>query len=154
MTVKKKNNIAKIFLVFSLGCFGLISNAVLGAVTTQEDTASGPAPSELESEANNVVVLRALDKITARITEIELEIGDEVRFGTLAIRAKYCRTRPPIEPPETFAYLEIDDLKRSGDIERVFEGWMVASSPALNALEHAVYDIWVINCKMVEPESP
>ena len=109
-------------------------------------------PSDLESEDRDIVVLRALDKITARITEIELKVGDEVRFGTLAIRAKYCRTRPPIEPPETFAYLEIDDLKRSGDAERVFEGWMVASSPALNALEHAVYDVWVINCKMVEPD--
>lgn len=111
-------------------------------------------PTELESEARNIVVLRALDKITARITEIELKLGEEVRFGTLAINARYCRTRPPIETPETFAYLEIDDLKRSGDVERVFEGWMVASSPALNALEHAVYDVWVINCKMVEPESP
>jgi len=101
----------------------------------------------------NKVVLRALDKITARITEIELAVGDEYRFGTLALVARYCRTRPPIEPPETFAFLEIDDLKRGGERERVFEGWMVASSPALNAMEHPVYDVWVINCKMVEPES-
>jgi len=108
-------------------------------------------PPEKSAEPQNRVVLRALDKITARITEFELEIGEELRFGTLAVVARYCRTRPPIEPPETFAYLEIDDLKRSGVQERVFEGWMVASSPALNALEHPVYDVWVINCKMVEP---
>lgn len=110
-------------------------------------------PGELESEIQDIVVLRALDKITARITEIELKVEDEVRFGTLAIRAKYCRTRPPIETPETFAYLEIDDVKRAGDRSRVFEGWMVASSPALNALEHAVYDVWVINCKTASPEA-
>jgi hypothetical protein len=108
-------------------------------------------PSEEEAVPQNRVVLRALDKITARITEIELEIGEELRFGTLSLVARYCRTRPPIEPPETFAYFEIDDIKRAGTRERVFEGWMVASSPALNALEHPVYDVWVINCKMVEP---
>jgi len=108
-------------------------------------------PTQEQSEPKNRIILRALDKITARITEIELEIGEELRFGTLSLVARYCRTRPPIEPPETFGYLEIDDLKRDGHRERVFEGWMVASSPALNALEHPVYDVWVISCKMVEP---
>lgn len=98
------------------------------------------------------VVLRALDKITARITEIEILIGSEHRFGTLAISAKYCRTRPPIEPPETFAYLVINDVKRDDSRDKIFEGWMVASSPALNALEHPIYDVWVINCKTLSPE--
>ena len=116
--------------------------------------AQTPLETDAGAEGNmdhNIVVLRALDKITARITEIELPIGEEKTFGTLALSARYCRTRPPIEPPETFAYLEIDDLKRHDTRERVFEGWMVASSPALNALEHPVYDVWVINCKMAEP---
>jgi len=108
-------------------------------------------PGVEESEPRNRVLLRALDKITARITEFELKIGEELRFGTLSIVARYCRTRPPIEPPETFAFIEIDDLKRGVKRERVFEGWMVASSPALNALEHPVYDVWVISCKMVAP---
>lgn len=118
--------------------------------TTQEGALDGAAD-QADNVAHNVVVLRALDKITARITEIELPVGEEARFGTLALKARYCRTRPPIEPPETFAYLEIDDIKRDDDRERVFEGWMVASSPALNPLEHSVYDVWVINCKTVEP---
>jgi|GEM_PF-528693 len=118
--------------------------------TTQENALDGAA-AHPDNVAHNVVVLRALDKITARITEIELPVGEEARFGTLALKALYCRTRPPIEPPETFAYLEIDDIKRDDERERVFEGWMVASSPALNPLEHSVYDVWVINCKTVEP---
>ena len=117
-----------------------------------QDTLNEDASAEGNKD-HNVVVLRALDKITARITEIELPIGEEGHFGTLALTAKYCRTTPPIEPPETYAYLEIDDIKRHGAHERVFEGWMVASSPSLNALEHPVYDIWVINCKMSAPES-
>ena len=115
---------------------------------------ANPQPDETATENRDIVVLRALDKITARITEIELPLETETNFGTLVINAKYCRTRPPIETPETFAYLEIDNVKRGGDRDRVFEGWMVASSPALNALEHAVYDVWVIDCKMAEPEAP
>lgn len=125
-------------------------SATMGPTHAQERI----VPDALATEEGDTVILRALDKITARITEIALPVGQEVRFGTLAIGAKYCRTRPPIETPETFAYLEIDDLKRSGERARVFEGWMVASSPALNALEHAVYDVWVINCRMASPDNP
>ncbi|MCJ9428978.1 DUF2155 domain-containing protein [Kordiimonas marina] len=133
---------------------------------TAQDTAAAPSDQPTDSQpipptgaeatdnvSHNVVVLRALDKITARITELDVPIGKEVRFGTLALTAKYCRTRPPIEPPETYAYLQIDDIKRAGKRERIFDGWMVASSPALNPLEHPVYDVWVMSCKTVSPEA-
>ncbi len=97
-------------------------------------------------------MLRALDKITARISEIEISVEQEFRFGTLLLTPKYCRKRPPIEPPETFAYLVIEDVKRTGERDKVFEGWMLASSPALNPLEHPIYDVWVIDCKTSAPE--
>lgn len=100
---------------------------------------------------NVSVQLRALDKITTRITEVELPVGDEKKFGTLIIKARYCRSRPPQETPESFVYLEIDDIKVGGERERVFDGWMLASSPAVSALEHPVYDVWVIGCKTVAP---
>ena len=96
-----------------------------------------------------VTVVRALDKITARTTQLELPQDAVVRFGTLSITARTCRSRPPEEPPETFAFLEIDDVKHDGSADRVFTGWMVASSPGLNALEHPVYDVWVLNCRIV-----
>ena len=97
-------------------------------------------------------VLRGVDKITARITDIEAVIGEPVTFGTLTIVARTCRKRPPIEPPEVTAFLEIDDDPPGDDTERVFTGWMFASSPALSALEHPVYDVWVIDCKTSAPE--
>ncbi len=105
-----------------------------------------------ETSETNIVVLRALDKITARISEIEISVEQEFRFGTLLLTPKYCRKRPPIEPPETFAYLVIEDVKRTGERDKVFEGWMLASSPALNPLEHPIYDVWVIDCKTSAPE--
>ncbi len=100
--------------------------------------------------SQTVTVARALDKVTARITELELPEGEEVRFGSLLITARHCESRPPEEPPETFAFLEIDDVY-DDNRRRIFSGWMMASSPALNALEHPVYDVWVIACKIKEP---
>ena len=105
-----------------------------------------PEPPQVPAAATTTKV-RALDKITARVIELDLPENIEVRFGTLAIRARTCRSRPPEEPPETFAFLEIDDVKMNEERERIFSGWMMASSPALNALEHPVYDVWVIACK-------
>ncbi len=96
--------------------------------------------------AQDVAVLQGLDKVTARISTIEAPIDDRVRFGTLSIVVRHCRKTPPEEPPETTAFLEIDDLKPGDDPVRLFSGWMFASSPALSALEHPVYDVWVIGC--------
>ena len=96
--------------------------------------------------AQDVAVLQGLDKVTARISTIEAPIDDRVRFGTLSIVVRHCRKTPPEEPPETTAFLEIDDLKPGDDPVRLFSGWMFASSPALSALEHPVYDVWVVGC--------
>ena len=107
---------------------------------------------EEQAKDSTITLIRALDKITARITEVELPEGKEIRFGALAIRARTCKSRPPEEQPETFAYLEIDDVKRGDERVRLFNGWMLASSPALNPLEHPVYDVWVISCKTVSAD--
>ncbi|MFQ5348721.1 MAG: DUF2155 domain-containing protein [Rhodothalassiaceae bacterium] len=101
---------------------------------------------------DTVTIVRALDKVTARITELELPAGKEVPFGSLLIRARTCYARPPEETPETFAYLEIDEV-HDGARKRVFSGWMVASSPALHGLEHPIYDVWVIACRTAAPEA-
>lgn len=132
-------------LIFIYSLFALLVTSPLAA----QDI----IPENSIESGSSTVVLRALDKITARITEIELEIGQEHSFGTLILKARYCRSRPPIETPETFAYLEIDDLTRQGERERIFEGWMMASSPALNPLEHPVYDVWVISCRISAAEA-
>jgi hypothetical protein len=195
----------------------------------QETTPDENGPSELDLLSRNAddpfagvidaekrapisVTLRALDKITARYTDIEIEMNQIARFGPLEIQPRYCDQRPPEEFPETTAFLEIFDTefgsRQSGlkialpevieeeieptefdvlavesiddsaevDEERlsppdlaperlspdtpalevlegpqaegvnIFRGWMFASSPALNALEHPVYDVWVISC--------
>ena len=103
---------------------------------------AGPARSEAPA-----AILQGLDKVTARIFPIEAPIDGMVRFGTLNIVVRYCRTRPPEEPPETAAFLEIDEARRGERPARLFSGWMFASSPALSSLEHPVYDVWVVGCR-------
>ncbi|MBM3486746.1 MAG: DUF2155 domain-containing protein [Alphaproteobacteria bacterium] len=97
--------------------------------------------------AEDLAVLQGLDKVTARISSIEAPIGRMVRFGALEIVARRCQSRPPDETPESTVWLEIDEVKPGAARTRVFAGWMFASSPALSALEHPVYDVWIVDCR-------
>jgi hypothetical protein len=92
-------------------------------------------------------VLQGLDKVTARVSTFSAPIGVKVRFGTLEIVADTCIKRPPEEPPETTAFLEIYETKPEQDTQKIFAGWMFASSPGLNPLEHPVYDVWLKDCR-------
>ena len=125
----------------------------LGTATAFAQTPTDPeAPQELTSQLGSVAVLRGLDKVTARTRDFEAPIGEDVQFGALSITVAYCRKRPPEEPPEVYAFLEVEDRRTDGfgvqaEGELMFSGWMFASNPALNALEHSVYDVWVIDCR-------
>ena len=94
-----------------------------------------------------IAVLQALDKVSARVSVLEVPVGKTVAFGNLEITARACDKRPPAETPESAAFLEIVDAKPGEAPVKLFSGWMFASSPAVSALEHPVYDVWVIDCK-------
>ena len=114
-----------------------------------------PPPSSAAPTATGVI-LGGLDKVAARTAKLEVGLKQPVFYNTLIVTAHACKTRPPEEPPEAAAFLEIQDRKPDGTIQKIFSGWMFASSPALNALEHAVYDVWVISCKTAptQPAAP
>ena len=142
---------------------------------------TGEAPGELaleEAEPElpkvsysqyDTATLRALDKITGRSTDIDVRTGEPVVFGSLNVELKTCFQTPPELPPESAAFLTIhstqavqvdtmDDAVDAGAVDtvseenpRLFSGWMFASSPGLSALEHPVYDIWVISCTASAP---
>jgi hypothetical protein len=88
------------------------------------------------------VTLRALDRILGRPTDVEMAVGETVMFGRIAIRVGECRY--PQEDPASDAFAHVEILDQAGN--GLFDGWMIASSPALNALEHPRYDVWVLGC--------
>ena len=102
------------------------------------------SPQEMRTQE---VLLRILDKTTARISEVSVPLGKPVKFGNLEITARFCQKSLPEDPPESTAFLEIAEHK-SGEASRfVFKGWMFASSPSVSAMEHAVYDVWIKECQ-------
>jgi len=105
--------------------------------------ATTPAP---VAAAPTTLLLRGLEKITGRPTNIVAPIGKPVKFATLTITARYCYSTPPSETPETAAFVQIDDHRPDQGEKRIFSGWMYASSPGLNGMQHPLYDVWVINC--------
>ena len=100
------------------------------------------------SRRNAVLVLMSVELMLAAVT---LNL---VTFGTLEIVVRSCHKRPPEEPPESAAFLEVTDIKPNEDPAPLFSGWMFASSPALSALEHPVYDVWVIDCRTAPSPTP
>ena len=87
-----------------------------------------------------------LHKVTAKVQKIELLSGQEYAIGDMSLTMHDCISTPPEEPPETKAFLEISEFKAGRD-KALFTGWMFASSPGINAMEHPVFDIWPLACK-------
>jgi hypothetical protein len=113
------------------------------AAVAQDTTAAAPpAP----PQGGTQLLLRGLDKITGRPTNITAPIGKPVKFATLTITAHYCYSTPPSETPETTAFVQIEDRRPDQPVRRVFSGWMYGSTPGLNGVEHPLYDVWVISC--------
>lgn len=92
--------------------------------------------------------IQTLDKITARISTLQVGLDNPVRFGTLEILVHRCAYRPPEESPEDAAFLTVRDVGHDPTLapKIVFTGWVFSSSPAISGLEHAVYDVTLLRC--------
>jgi hypothetical protein len=105
-------------------------------------------PTVAQPIANPVASFAGLDKITGRITRFDVYIDETVLFGALEITPRACYSRPSTEAQRTSAFLEVDQRSLTGVSKRIFSGWMFADSPALNAIDHAIYDVWLVECKV------
>jgi hypothetical protein len=108
----------------------------------------GAIPAPAQPIAYPVATFAGLDKITGRITRFDVYIDETVLFGALEITPRACYNRPATDTLQrTSAFLEVDQVSMDGSAKRIFTGWMFADSPALNAVDHAIYDVWLIACK-------
>ena len=99
----------------------------------------------------DIGIFQGLDKITARIKTFEIKVGVSKTFGILDINLQKCVYSKPLDEPESIAFIKVLDLSDkysvTNDKLSIFEGWIFASSPAINAMEHPVYDVSLISCK-------
>lgn len=145
---------------FLIGCAAAVALTPMSFAQTQS------------FQKKETAILRALDKITGRSTDFKMIVGEPQIYGSLRIDLDVCFQTPPEEAPESAAFLRVttatarrvqsmavprplNDEERAvseaDDRDVRFSGWMFASSPGLSALEHPVYDIWVIACNAVDP---
>jgi hypothetical protein len=96
---------------------------------------------------NRRAIFAGLNKISGRTISFDVAIGKTVQFGALQVTPRACYTRPPTEATNTDAFVEVDELTLQGELKRIFTGWMFASSPGLNAVEHPIYDVWLSGCE-------
>ena len=99
--------------------------------------------SEIE---RNTAQMQAMDKITGRVSVVEIPVNSEVTFGSFSIVVRACKSTPPEETPENYAFVDVADSSFGKMQFNIFKGWMMSSSPALNAVEHPIYDVWLLKC--------
>lgn len=113
--------------------------ALLGAVLVSQ-------PLDAKEIDKNTAKLQAMNKLTGRVSVIDVPVNGEVEFGSFSIVVRSCKTRPPEETPDNFAFVDVVDKHEDGSLLNIFKGWMVSSSPALNAVAHPIYDVWLLQC--------
>jgi hypothetical protein len=104
-------------------------------------------PAGADKIKNPTAVFSGLDKITGRIVSFEVAVDETVQFGALQLTPRVCYSRPPTESPKTTGFLEVDEVTLDSKYRRIFTGWMFAASPGLHAIEHPIYDVWLVDCK-------
>jgi hypothetical protein len=117
------------------------------AVAAHACTTLAAGPALADKIKNPTAVFSGLDKITGRIISFEVSVDETVQFGALQLTPKMCYTRPPTENPNTTGFVEVDEVTLDNKYRRIFNGWMFASSPGLHGIEHAIYDVWLTDCK-------
>ncbi len=128
-------------------CLNIKKSAFIFAAVFSAAFAGLGASAQAERINNPVAEFSGLDKITGRITTFDVYINETVQFGALQVTPKVCYSRSEDETPKTDVFVEVDEITLDRKVRRIFTGWMFADSPGLNAVEHAVYDVWLKNCK-------
>jgi hypothetical protein len=164
-----------------MGCIAVFSFPAVGAIHAQEEIIQGeelgpveiapleepgteappaetpPAvagPTPVQRIKNPIAEFAGIDKITGRIITFDVYIDETVQFGALQVTPRVCYSRPKEEEPKTDSFVEVDEITLDRKIQRIFTGWMFAESPGLNAVEHAVYDVWLKACKQKSDVPP
>jgi hypothetical protein len=140
-------------LARTLACLAALAGTS-AAVRAQDTTATEEPAAPAARIENPVAEFTGIDKITGRIITFDVYVNETVQFGALQVTPRVCLSSPDTEEARTDSFVEVDEITLDRKIRRIFTGWMFAESPGLNAVEHAVYDVWLKTCKQESDVPP
>lgn len=97
----------------------------------------------------NAALMQAMDKVTGRVNKITVPVNGKISYGDFSLVLRACKKRPAEEMPENFAFIDVTDKSFGSDEYNIFRGWIVSSTPGINAIEHPIYDVWLLECQDV-----
>ena len=121
----RKNSLLTLSLMMALG---MSSNALSAEIET------------------NSALMQAMDKVTGRVNKITVPVNTKVTYGDFSLVLRSCKKRPAEETPENFAFVDVTDKSFGSEEYNIFRGWILSSAPGINAIEHPIYDIWLLEC--------
>ena len=121
----RKNSLLTLSLMMALG---VSSNALSAEIET------------------NSALMQAMDKVTGRVNKITVPVNTKVTYGDFSLVLRSCKKRPAEETPENFAFVDVTDKSFGSEEYNIFRGGILSSAPGINAIEHPIYDIWLLEC--------
>ena len=99
-----------------------------------------------EEITTNAAIMQAMDKVTGRVNKLTIPVNSKVSFGDFSLVLRMCKKRPAEETPENFAFIDVTDKSFGTDEYNIFRGWILSSTPGISAIEHPIYDMWLLEC--------
>lgn len=96
--------------------------------------------------STNAALMQAMDKVTGRVNKIIVPVKGQTTFGDFSLVLRDCKKRPAEETPENFAFIDVTDKSFGAEEYNIFRGWIISSTPGINAIEHPIYDVWLLEC--------
>lgn len=101
----------------------------------------------------NAALMQAMDKVTGRVNKITVPVNSKISFGDFSLVLRSCKKRPAEEAPENFAFADVTDKSFGTEEYNIFRGWLLSSAPGINAIEHPIYDVWLLECVDTEVDT-
>ena len=96
--------------------------------------------------STNTAIMQAMDKVTGVVNKISVPVNSKISFGDFSLVLRACKKTPAEETPENFAFVDVSDKSFGKDEYNIFRGWLISSTPGINAIEHPIYDVWLLEC--------
>lgn len=106
-----------------------------------------------EEISTNAALMQAMDKVTGRVNKVTVPVNSKVNYGDFSLVLRACKKRPAEETPENFAFVDVTDKSFGEDEYNIFRGWLLSSTPGINAIEHPIYDMWLLECVDVDTKT-